>query len=157
MIKPIELRFAVACAPEHAFDVWTRRTSLWWPKSHSVTRDPALEVLFEPHAGGRIVERTPAGDEHIWGEVTAWEPPRRLAYRWHLSQAAADATDVEITFGAAEGGGTEVRIVHGGWERLEERARAARERNHGGWDGLLPHFVAACGADGVAASTRRDE
>ncbi len=142
-MQPIEVSFAVACAPEHAFDVWTRRTSLWWPKGHSVSGDPALEVVFEPHAGGRIVERTGAGDEHVWGEITGWEPPRRLAYRWHLRQDPADATDVEITFAAAAGGGTAVRIVHGGWERLGERAPGLRDRNRSGWDGLLPHFVEA--------------
>jgi uncharacterized protein YndB with AHSA1/START domain len=144
--EPIELTFGLACEPAHAFEVWTRRTSLWWPKGHSVSGDPQLEVVFEPRAGGRILERTPAGEEHVWGEVTGWEPPRRLAYRWHLRQDPADATDVEVTFGGAPGGGTEVRIVHGGWERLGERAAALRDRNRGGWDGLLPHFIAVCGA-----------
>lgn len=141
-MEPIELAFHVGCAPDQAFGLWTGRTSLWWPKSHSVTRDPQLDVVFEPYAGGRIVERTPAGEAHVWGEITAWEPPHRLAYRWHLLQDLADATDVEITFGAAAGGGTEVRIVHGGWERLGERASGLRERNHAGWSGLLPHFTA---------------
>jgi uncharacterized protein YndB with AHSA1/START domain len=144
-MEPIELSFAVDCEPAHAFEVWTRRTSLWWPKGHSVSGDPQLEVAFEPHAGGRIVERTAAGEEHVWGEITEWEPPRRLAYRWHLRQERADATDVEITFEAAPGG-TQVTIVHGGWERLGTRAAALRDRNRGGWDGLLPHFTAACGA-----------
>jgi uncharacterized protein YndB with AHSA1/START domain len=141
-MEPIEVSFEVACPPEHAFEVWTRRTSLWWPKGHSVTGDPGLEVMFEPRAGGRIVERTGAGDEHVWGEITGWDPPRRLAYRWHLRQDPADATDVEITFEAAAGG-TAVRIVHDGWERLGERAAGLRDRNRSGWDGLLPHFVEA--------------
>jgi uncharacterized protein YndB with AHSA1/START domain len=141
-MEPIELSFAVACPPEHAFEVWTRRTSLWWPKGHSVTGDPGLEVVFEPRAGGRIVERTGAGDEHLWGEITRWEPPRRLAYRWHLRQDPADATDVDITF-EADAGGTTVRIVHGGWERLGARAPDLHRRNRSGWDGLLPHFVEA--------------
>jgi len=30
-MDPIELRFEVACSPEHAFQVWATRTSLWWP------------------------------------------------------------------------------------------------------------------------------
>jgi uncharacterized protein YndB with AHSA1/START domain len=141
-MEPIEVRFAVACPPEHAFDVWTRRTSLWWPKSHSVSGDPELDVVFEPRTGGRIVERTRDGEEHVWGEITVWEPPRRLAYRWHLRQDPADATDVVITFEAADDG-TAVRIVHGGWERLGERAPSLRDRNRSGWDGLLPHFIEA--------------
>jgi uncharacterized protein YndB with AHSA1/START domain len=152
-MEPIELSFAVACAPGHAFDLWTRRTSLWWPKGHSVTRDPKLEVQFEPYVGGRIVERTPAGDEHVWGEVTVWEPARRLAYRWHLGQDSADATDVEITFEPALDGGTAVRIVHGGWERLGERAAVLRERNGAGWGAVLPHFSAAAQETATERST----
>jgi hypothetical protein len=30
-MDPIELRFQVACSPEHAFQVWATRASLWWP------------------------------------------------------------------------------------------------------------------------------
>ena len=46
--------------------------------------------------GGRIYERTPTGDEHDWGKVTAWEPPPRLAYLWHIGRDRAEATEVEI-------------------------------------------------------------
>ena len=74
------------------------RTTLWWPKGHSVSADPELVVTFEPRPGGRIYERTPAGEEHDWGEIVAWEPPRRLVYVWHLRFDRADATEVEITF-----------------------------------------------------------
>jgi uncharacterized protein YndB with AHSA1/START domain len=143
---PIELAFAVACRPADAFQLWTRRTSLWWPKTHTVTRHPRLEVQFEPRVGGRIVERTPEGDEHLWGEITVWEPPRRLAYRWHLRQDEADATDVEVRFDEATEGGTKVTIVHSGWERLGDRGSGLRDRNHIGWSGVVPHFVAACDA-----------
>src|SRR5262249_43002769 len=76
-----------------------------------------LIVTFEPRPGGRIYERTPGGREHDWGEVLAWEPPRRLVYLWHLRFDRADATEVEVTFTPVEGG-TRVRIEHRGWERL---------------------------------------
>jgi hypothetical protein len=70
-----------------------------------------------------------------------WAPPRRLAYLWHLRQDRADATRVEISFApAAEG--TEVTIVHSGWERLGARGEDLRERNVRGWGGLVPHFEA---------------
>ena len=146
---PLELAFTVACPPEHAFSVWAERTSLWWPKSHSVSADPGLTVTFEPRAGGRIFERTPAGEEHDWGEVLEWEPPHRLVYRWHLRQDREDATRVEISFAPAHEG-TAVTIVHSDWQKLGQR-----ERNERGWAGLLPHFVAACtGGPGVAADLR---
>ena len=84
MTEPIELRFEVACSPGHAFDTWANRTSMWWPPSHSMSSAPGLVVTFESRPGGRIFERTPDGVEHDWGEILAWEPPRRLVYLWHL-------------------------------------------------------------------------
>jgi uncharacterized protein YndB with AHSA1/START domain len=140
-MEPLELSFEVACAPEHAFAVWAERTSLWWPAGHSVSAEPGLTVTFEPRTGGRIYERTPAGEEHDWGEVLEWQPPSRLAYLWHLRQDRADATRVEIGF-APVPGGTRVSIVHGGWERLGARGPGLRERNQRGWGGLIPHYVA---------------
>jgi hypothetical protein len=52
--EPIEIEFEVACSPEHAFDTWANRTSMWWPPSHSVSSVPGLVVTFEPRPGGRI-------------------------------------------------------------------------------------------------------
>jgi uncharacterized protein YndB with AHSA1/START domain len=144
-IDPLELDFTVACAPEHAFATWAERTSAWWPASHSVTAAADLTVTFEPRPGGRIFERTPAGEEHDWGEVLVWEPPHRLAYSWHLRQDRRDATRVEIRFAPVEGG-TRVSIVHTGWERLGERGAPLRDRNRQGWRGLLEHYTRAAGS-----------
>jgi uncharacterized protein YndB with AHSA1/START domain len=144
VIEPIHLSFEVECDPAHAFEVWTARTSLWWPVTHTVSVEPDLEVRFEPRVGGRIFERTKTGAEHDWGEIVEWEPPRRLVYRWHLRQDRADATEVEIQFLRAAGSGTRVEIEHRGWDRLGAAGQARRDGNYAGWGGLLPHFVAAC-------------
>ena len=79
-MEPLELAFTVGCPPAHAFAVWTERTSLWWPKSHSVSADPQLTVTFEPREGGRVYERTPSGEEHDWGRGPRMGPaaPPRL-------------------------------------------------------------------------------
>jgi len=108
-----------------------------------VSEDPAAEIVFEPHVGGRLFERTPAGREIDWGEVTAWEPPTSLAYLWHLRCDRADATDVEVRF-VDRGKGTLVEIEHSGWERLGADGATSRERNRSGWGGMLPHYQEAC-------------
>jgi uncharacterized protein YndB with AHSA1/START domain len=142
-MEPLQIDFTVACPPERAFEMWARRTSMWWPHGHSVSGEPGLTVTFEPHAGGRIFERTPSGEEHDWGEVLVWEPPRRLAYLWHLRFDRSDATEVSVTFTeAAEG--TAVRIVHTGWERLGAAGPERRERNRKGWAGVIEHYRRAC-------------
>ncbi len=101
--------------------------------------------MIEPAVGGRMYERTPDGEEHDWGQVTGWDPPRRITYLWHLRQDRADATEVEITFAPAEPTGTRMSIEHRGWEALGSRGAAQRERNQAGWSSLLAHFRAAAG------------
>jgi hypothetical protein len=146
VIEPLRLSFDVACPAEHAFAVWTERTSRWWPAGHSVSGEAGLEIVFEPRVGGRIFERTHDGREHDWGEITVWEPPSRLGYLWHIRRDRADATDVEIRFVPRDDTTTTVEIEHTGWERLGAEGPAWRERNEAGWGGLLPHYTAAAAA-----------
>jgi hypothetical protein len=80
MIEPLRFSFSVGCPADHSFEVWTARTSKWWPKTSSISQSGGLEVIFEGRSGGRIFERTPAGQEIEWGEITVWEPPRWLGY-----------------------------------------------------------------------------
>lgn len=145
MSEPLRLEVEVACPPATAFAVWTERTSMWWPASHTTTAADGLTVTIEGAVGGRIYERTPAGEEVEWGRVLVWEPPHRLVCTWHLRQDAADATEVELRF-EPSGDGCLVRIEHRGWERLGRRGPERRDANRQGWAGLLPHFVEACAA-----------
>ena len=144
IVEPLRFAFDVECPLEDAFDLWTRRTSSWWPRSHTVTGERGLQVIFEGRPGGRIFERTPAGHEVEWGEITVWEPPRRLRYFWHIATDPANATDVEIVFHGLPDSSTRVEIEHSGWERLGEIGTTWRDANHAGWDGVLPSYTASC-------------
>jgi hypothetical protein len=66
MIEPLRYSFEVRCPVDHAFDVWTARTSQWWPKTSTISQAADLEVVFEGGEGGRIFERTAAGQEIEW-------------------------------------------------------------------------------------------
>ena len=143
MIEPLRLSYEIQCSPDHAFEVWTTRLSSWWPKGHSASGDPDTEVVFEARLGGRIFERTPDGGQIDWGEITHWDPPRRLGYLWHISRDRGDATDVELTFVDLGNGATRLDIVHSGWERLGEAGPSFREANTGGWSSLIPRFQVA--------------
>jgi hypothetical protein len=144
VIEPLRLSFVVECPVEHAFSTWTARTALWWPPSHTVTAESGLEVVFENRLGGRIFERTTAGLEVDWGEITVWEPPHRLGYLWHIRMDRSDATEVEIRFAGEGSSTTRVDIEHRGWERLGARGPDWRDANRQGWAGVLPHYTAAC-------------
>ena len=143
MIDPIRIEFDVACPVERAFEVWSTRIDTWWPADHTVSAEDDLTVVLEPRPGGRIFERRSNGVEHDWGEITVWEPPTRLGYTWHLNRDRSDATDVEIRFIRRDNASTRVEIEHRGWERLGADGENWRDRNHGGWSTLLPHYVAA--------------
>jgi uncharacterized protein YndB with AHSA1/START domain len=143
MTAPLRMSFDVDCSAEHAFSVWTSKIGTWWPADHTVTGRDDLVVVMEAGVGGRIYERTPDGAEHDWGEVTIWNPPKRLAYIWHLRRDRSDATEVEIRFLADEAGATRIEIEHRGWDRLGSEGDQWRDRNRAGWDSLLPHFIAA--------------
>ncbi len=133
----------VAAPPERAFSLFTERMAEWWPlATHSVGEERAETVLFEPGVGGRIVERTLDGEEHVWGTVTAWEPPGRVAFTWHPGREADTEQDVEVRF-EPSGSGTRVELVHTGWERLGDRAAAVYENYDGGWDFVVGERFAA--------------
>ena len=146
MIEPLQFDFSVRCSSDHAFSTFARQISLWWPTDHSVSQDPGLEVVIEPRVGGRIFERTPAGEEHDWGEVTTWDEPRRLAYVWHIATDRSRATHVTVEFVPDGPEATSVRIVHSGWDALGDDAEDWRDQNRGGWAGVLEPFMAACAA-----------
>jgi uncharacterized protein YndB with AHSA1/START domain len=146
VIEPLRMTFDIDCHPDHAFAVWTEKLPTWWPKGHSASGHPDTLVTLEPHLGGRIFERTPDGIEIDWGEITAWNPPRQLAYVWHIRRDRSDATDVELTFEDRGGGKTRLHIVHTGWERLGAEAQSWRDANTNGWNALIPNFVSAAEA-----------
>jgi Activator of Hsp90 ATPase homolog 1-like protein len=144
MTAPLLISFDVDCPADHAFKVWTSKIGTWWPRDHTVSGDPD-DIVLESGPGGRIYERTSTGERHEWGEVTGWEPPRRLSYLWHIGRERATATEVEITFVDQGAMRTRIEIVHSGWDKVGEDAQTRRDQNRSGWDALVPRFMAAVG------------
>lgn len=144
MIEPLRLSFVVDCGADHAFTTWTEKASVWWPAEHTVSGEKGMKIVFEPRAGGRIFERASGGREIEWGEITEWNPPRRLRYRWHIATDPVNATDVEIAFLELPDASCRVEIEHSGWERLGDNGPSWRGANQGGWDGVMPAYLAAC-------------
>ena len=53
MIEPLEVSVVVQCDVAHAFAVFTASTSLWWPVSHSVSRQPGSSIAGGWQTTGR--------------------------------------------------------------------------------------------------------
>ena len=131
-LDAIVVEIVVPCPPSRAFEYFTRDIAQWWPlATHSVGGAEAVGVAFEPRAGGRIVETLPDRSESVWGGVTCWEPGGRIRFSWHPGRPPADATTVEVTFAAHEGG-TRVTLTHDGWDRRADGV-TVREGYVGGW------------------------
>ncbi len=143
-IAPIVRTVQVKAPPAQAFDLFVRRMEDWWPKGRTIGRNPHVAIIAEPRAGGRWFERDAEGAETPWGQVLAWEPPFRLLLAWQInSQWAYDPalfTEVELTFVAAEAGGTVVTLEHRHLERFGAGAAQHAQLLGGGWPGYLAAF-----------------
>jgi hypothetical protein len=119
------------------FELFTTRIDEWWPHAtHSVAGDDARSVHMGSAVGERVYEVTKDGEEHEWGRIIGWEPAARLALTWHPGLATEQATHVEVTF-RQTADGTEVTLVHDGWEARGDSAISMRESYDGGWDFVL--------------------
>jgi uncharacterized protein YndB with AHSA1/START domain len=133
-VPPVVKSVLVPCGPPAAFDAFTRDIHRWWPTTtHALNAPHESHVAFDPHVGGRLFERGADGVEHAWGCVTAWEPPHRLAFTWHVGRSPDTAQQVELRF-SAHPGGTRVELVHTGWERLGSEGAGMREQYDRGWN-----------------------
>ena len=137
----IEKSVVVSAPVGEAFRVFTEGIQTWWPlRTHAVDTESSDMVVLEGREGGRLFERTPAGEEHVWGTIVAWEPPNRLGYTWHPGRGEETAQEVELTF-TPEGDGTRVDLRHWGWEKFGERMDEVVADYTDGWDVVIGKYV----------------
>lgn len=144
-IEPVRAEVHVPLTPDQAFALFTDGIGEWWPTgSHSIAGHDVAGVVLEGRAGGDIYEVTAGGIRHAWGEVLVYQPAERVILRWHPNPGQVAATEVEVVF-TADGDGTRVSVEHRGWERLGERAHAARTSyaSATGWPQVLACYQGA--------------
>ncbi|RZT19949.1 uncharacterized protein YndB with AHSA1/START domain [Kribbella sp. VKM Ac-2569] len=139
-ISPLVKTVVVPVGVDRAFEAFTAETSAWWPLfSHSVGAAAANAVRLEGAVGGRIVEYGADGEIATWGTLSDWDPPKSLSFSWHPGQDPSEAGQVTVTFDATDGG-TQVQLVHSGWENRGDGGRA-RLSYDTGWDYVLGKYV----------------
>ncbi|HEX2049602.1 MAG TPA: SRPBCC family protein [Actinomycetota bacterium] len=147
-VAPIDKTLRVACSQAHAFETFVDRISEWWPLERHSTLDDARTCVFEHGVGGRVFERSGAGEEATWGMVVVWEPPARVVFSWNPTGRPAE-TEVEVRF-VPDGDGTVVELEHRGWDRLADGLETRPEYDSG-WDGVLARYAdVARGRDAAA-------
>ena len=143
-IAPIRRSVVVKLPPARAFDVFTKDIGRWWPKHMALGSSPVATVILESRVGGRWFQRAQDGVETDWGDVLAWEPPRRLLLAWRIDASfkydPVLLTEVEITF-TPENGGTRVLLEHRKLEALGDGAERAAGELDAGWPTPLRHLA----------------
>lgn len=149
---PVRKTLTVRASPETAFRVFTDGFDSWWPRSHHIGKAELAKAILEPRVGGRWYEVCVDGSECDWGDVLAWDPPRRLVIAWRLNaQWEYDPdllTEVEVRFAPVADGQTRVDFEHRGFERMGAGGEAARNGVDGpeGWGAILASFQATAEA-----------
>lgn len=133
---------SLRCAPEHAFATYAGRISEWWDPRYTANADTLQAVTIEPRVGGRVYATHGDIGEHEMGEVTVWEPGRRLVHSFSLAQDPRHPSEVAVDFVRSRGGCT-MRFAHGGWTEASVKDRA----KFGDWPLLLDRFAALADAD----------
>jgi len=140
-IEPVEKHIKVGLNQEAAFRLFTEGLDKWWPlATHSVGDDQAETCVFEGHVGGRIYETMKDGNQAEWGKVLVWEPFGKVVFTWYPGRTPDTAQEVTVTFREISRG-TQVELVHTGWDKLGEKAQAGREGYDFGWDFVLANYI----------------
>jgi uncharacterized protein YndB with AHSA1/START domain len=130
-IPPIVKTVTVRCAPATAFRVFTADIGRWYPLA-MFSVNPAADCRLEPYVGGRLYEIGAGGQETLWGHVLDWDPPHALALSWQARCSEEEAQRIDISFRAVPDG-TEVQLIHAGWEKLKAGGTEWRDKYDGGW------------------------
>jgi len=147
---PVLKTVTVKASAARAFQVFTAGFDSWWPRSHHIGKVPMKRGVMEGRVGGRCYSEQTDGSECDWGEITAWEPPRRFVMAWKINAQwqyesdLAKASEVEVRFTPLGDGSTRVDLEHrnfaragAGWESMRQAVNG-----EGGWSGLLQMFAA---------------
>jgi DNA-binding transcriptional ArsR family regulator len=136
-IEPVVKMVTVPGDTGVVFELFTKKMGEWWPlATHSVGGEEAVDARVDPGVGGRVYEVTRDGVEHDWARITGWEPGQRIVLDWHAGVPVSHATHVEITF-RQTADGTEMTLIHDGWDARGADAAEMRKSYDSGWDLVL--------------------
>jgi uncharacterized protein YndB with AHSA1/START domain len=141
----------VSVPVERAFAVFTEGLGGWWPPELTWAADDLAGVELEGRQGGRWLERDRDGREAAWGEVLAWDPPRRVVLSWAVNADRSPQPDpdrrseIDVTFTPEDDRTTRVDVEHRGLARHGGDTDAYVEGMGPGWEHLLERYRAAAG------------
>jgi len=145
----VRVEVGVEAPIERTFQVFTERVESWWPRAYRLGESAWVDVVIEPHEGGRWYERGQDGNDCDWGRVLVWDPPLRLVLSWQIGVTFAAQSDpglasrVDVRFESDGPSRTNVTLVHSDFEKHGEGWESMRGgvAHEGGWPGILKAFA----------------
>jgi DNA-binding transcriptional ArsR family regulator/uncharacterized protein YndB with AHSA1/START domain len=95
----IETEIRFRASPERVFEAFTTRTD-WFPATYGQER--VQSIVFEPRVGGFHYEDWGEGRGHLYGQITAYDPPFKLSIRGRLQLGVTLDTDYVLEPDGAE-------------------------------------------------------
>ena len=135
-LEPLIFTVVVPTNVSHAFQGFTDHPHLWWPLEQESVFGEGSHVEFEENL---ILETAEDGRTSVWGTIDDWQPPLSFHASWYPASTPLWSTEIRVVFRAVDDG-TEVRLVHDGWEGAEDPA-ASRASYAEGWPGVLERYV----------------
>jgi hypothetical protein len=150
--SPIAHERSLLCSPRDAFAAYTDAIGEWWDPRYTANAETLQRVTIEPRVGGRVYAVHSDIGKHDWGEVSVWEPGRRLVHTFTLAQDPRHPSEVAVEFAleGEEGNGCTVRFAHGGWTEADVEAR----KKFGDWHVMLDRFAALSDSEGRVTPER---
>lgn len=135
-LEPVVAETRVPATPKDSFVAFTAQMDQWWDPGLSA--DPATFSTLEIDPDGEVASLHDDDRRHAWGRVTEWAPGSAYAQDIWLDHPEGHATSLRVTFTDDDGGGTLVRLEHGGWSAGTAPLRETWER----WPALLERYAA---------------
>jgi len=145
----IRLDITVDVSRERAFTVFTEQFDHIKPHEQNLLEAEIEETVFERRVGGSVYDRGVDGSVCRWGEVLAFDPPRRLVIGWRINPQWQIETDpsrmseVEVAFTEQGPDRTRVDLVHRHLERHGDDWESIRGAvgSEQGWPTYLRRYV----------------
>jgi uncharacterized protein YndB with AHSA1/START domain len=112
----------VEASQEVAFNVFTEKIDLWWPRTHHIGKCPTVESVLEGRKNGRWYSKQEDGSEADVGRVLEWNPWHHLTLAWQVDgnfQYDPELiTEVVVNFIAEGAHRTRVTLEHRDMQKL---------------------------------------
>ncbi len=84
-LTSIKKEFLVKASQQTAFEVFTQKMDLWWPRNQHIVSADMTEMVVEPQVGGRWYSKHADGSEANVGHVLTYQPYTLFVLAWQIN------------------------------------------------------------------------